>query len=393
MPIRRSPRVVRKPTRTGRKLKQSFSAYGMDRLAAAYNKGFMGGRRGGKRKGWIAQDKAMIRSTTAEGGDYSQFTEKRIQTGYKKKVTLPSLVKEVRQKAETMLYRFGGMTGGGIGNGYFWCNKLVNDVNDSMPLYLFDLTSINNVVNGVTTTAQPLRRCKVSPSGAVSWDSVNGLNATGAVSDRWVDEKAPSTSTTLDFPHEKSRLLWTDVRLNLYGAKAKATKFIIQVIKLNDDCLDPEKAARFQSPSYEFQKHNAFYQGLLKPNVYNPLALTSAGQIAKNYKVLKTYTTIIQPTSTTESDTNPHMKILKWFMRWDRDINYVERGNFISTLQDFGNEADFAQQINQVSPYTKSRSKLWLMIRSTDYSGTQALNDNAKHASFDMTIRACHVPN
>lgn len=398
MPIRRTRRIVRKPRRTGRKLKQSFSAYGMDRLAAAYKRGAFGGMRGTRRKGWIQSDKAMItraNNASVQGGDYSQFTEKRLVTGRKKKVTLARLTKEVHQKSEPTIYRFGGMNQGPGANGYFWCNKVISAdaITDSLPLYMYDLTSCINIVNGVETFAQPLYRAKTTVAdGSITWEYVSGQTNTGASSPNLQLEKATSTSTLPDYPHEKSRLLWTDVRLNLYGAKTKAIKWTIQVVKLLDDCLDPIPTNAPASPNYEYFKKNVFYQGLTKPYCYNPLALTSAGLVTRKYKVLKTYTTVVQPTSTTESDANPHCKILKWFMRWDRDINYSQRGAFLTSGNAFLDDADFAQEISQAAPYTKPSQKIFLMIRASDYTAQSQTNTNSTHGSFDMAIRQCHVP-
>lgn len=397
MPIRRTRRVLRKPFRSGRKLKQSFSAYGMDRLAAASKRGATGRPFGAsRRRGWIAGDKAMIQSGSGVGGgDYSQFTEKRIQTGRKKKVTLARLVKEVRNKAEPTIFRYGGMNRGPAANGFFWCNKVLSDVYEKMPLYMFDLTCVNNVVNGSITAGIPCYRPKIAAGGNFTWDIVPGLKQDGASTNTLIDERVVSSSTLADYPHEKSRLLWNDVRLNLYGATTKAIKWTIQVVKLLDDCLDPQKwnadPSTVGADTYSYQKHNTFYQGLLKPEVYNPLALTSAGQL-RRYKVLKTYTTIIQPTSTTESDANPHTKILKWFMRWDRDISYSQRGGFLTSSADFGLDADFVQEINQASPYANPKTKIWLMIRCNDYNVATAAESSTIHGSFDMTIRSCHVP-
>lgn len=394
MPIRRTRRTLRKPVRrSGRKLKQSFSTYGLDRLATAAKRGAFGRPFGGRRKGWIAQDKAMIGNYSGTGGDYSQFTEARMKSGIKKRTTLPSLVKEVRQKAETTLFRYGGFGLGPGANGFFWCNKQqdLNNPYDFMPLYMYDLTAVNNMVNNVQTLAQPFYRAKsAAGNGSFYWDAVSGLHANGTPFSYLVNEKSTSASTSATLPHLKSRLLWTDVRLNLYGAKTKAIKWTIQVVKLNEDFLDPLDAAKYSSPSYGYQKMNACWQSLLKPSMYNPLALTGPGQ-TRGIKVLKTFTTIIQPTSTTESDANPHTKILKWFMRWDRDINYQQTAQFLPGPSLTGDE-DYVEDINQASPYTKNKSKIWLMIRCTDYSQSQSENTNTIHGSFDMTIRANHVP-
>lgn len=337
----------------------------------------------------------MIRKQGAEGGDYSQFTEKHLVTGRSQPKTLSRLYREVRQKVEPSIFRFGGMNQGPGANGYFWCNKQISGdaTFDFLPIYMYDLTACNNVVNGVYTSAQPFYRAKCAVAdGSIQWDYVNGLTDSGATGNTLLNEKLQSTSSLTTMPHEKSRLLYSDVRLNLYGARNKAIKWVIQVVKILDDALDPipTNAPSSASAPYQWQTKNSFYQGLLKPMTFNPLALTGAEQVSRRMKILKTYSTVIQPTSTTESDVNPHCKILKWFMRWERDLNYEQRGAILTTGATFLNEADFAGQTNQVSPYVKPENKIFLLIRASDYTVQDQQNDNLRHGSFDMTIRLKH---
>lgn len=403
MPIRRTRRVARKPRstrRTGRKLKQSFSAYGMDRIAGALNRGFTGRPFGSRRKGWIQGDREMLRrGYNATGGDYSQFTTETIKSGRKQGRSLMKLYKEVRQKVEPSIFRFGGMLQGPGANGFFWCNKKISgDASfDSLPIYMYDLTAVNNVVNNVYVPAKPFYRAKCAVAdGSIVWDYVDGvtnLGTSGALSSDLIAEKVQSSSSLSTMPHEKSRLLYSDVRLNLYGAKNKAIKWVIQVVKLLDDALDPipTNSPSSASQPYQWQTKNSFYQALLKPYIYNPLALTGAEQVGRRIKVLKTYSTVIQPTSTTESDANPHTKVLKWFMRWDRDLNYENRGAILSTGSTFLDDSDWQSQVNQVSTYVKPNQKIFLMIRCNDYSTQDQQDDNTRHGSFDMTVRLKHA--
>lgn len=344
----------------------------------------------------LAQRWRNKRKQGVSGGDYTQFTEDRLKSGYKKRTTLSRLVKEVRNKDETVIYRFSGMNNFND-NGYFWCGKTINTSTSKtmLPMYMFDLTSCVNVVNNVVTAAQPFQNAQANSGlGTITWDTVGGQLANGTTNTgaSWQYEKMPSSSSTLTTPHEKSRLKWTDVRLNLFGCKNKAIKWCVQVVKLGDEALDPRLSGDLVLATDAQLKHNAFYQGLIKPYTYNPLALTSADRITKNLKVLKTYTTIIQPTSSVENDTDPHIKVLKWFMRWDRDMNYCERANSLTTAADLTEQADFSVQQAQQSCYTNTRSKIFLLIRASAYQAqTDVLPDNTVAPSFDMCVRACHV--
>jgi len=336
--------------------------------------------------------KAVLGS--GSGGDYSQFTTAKMNTGRKSRVTLRSLTKELHSKNETTTIRYGGMNNFND-NGYYWCGKnlLVAGARTDLPVYMFDLTScMNTGTAGISVNANPLFRANVAAAtGVIGWSQGNSLQTDGvSTTTNWFHEKAPSTATSVITPHEKSRLLWTDVRMNLWGAKNKAIKYTVQVVKLLDDVLDPNYVTDTTAGA-GFAKHNSFWQGMTKPYTYNPLALTSIGQL-KGIKVLKTYETIIQPTSSTESDIDPHVKVLKWFMRWDREINYKETASRIGTASDLTEQADYAAQVTTCLGVTKPRAKLWVLIRASAYqSQTDAAVDNTVSPSFDMIVRANHV--
>lgn len=412
--------MPRKYTRKGRGLKQSggtitypYAYPGAQATAAAIaarlrkraTSGILGSARANfprelaYRRMRTATRLMQKRKQGVAGGDYSQFTEVRLKTGSAQPKTLMKLYKEVRQKVEPSIFRYGGMLQGPGANGFFWCNKQVttNADFDLLPLYMYDLTAVNNVVNGVYTPAKPFYRAKMAVAdGSIVWDYVDGvtnLGSSGALSSDLIAEKVQSTSSLSTMPHEKSRLLYSDVRLNLYGSKSKAIKWVIQVVKILDDALDPipTNAPTSASQPYQWQTKNSFYQAALKQYTYNPLALTGAEQFSRRIKILKTFTHILQPTSTTESDVNPHCKILKWFMRWDRDLNYEQRGSILTSGSAFNDDSDWAGQTNQVSTYVKPNQKIFLMIRCNDYSPQAQTNDNTKHGSFDMTVRVKHA--
>lgn len=330
------------------------------------------------------------------GGDYSQFTFAKMKTGYKRKTTLRSLTRELHGKNETSIFRFGAMNPFND-NGFFFCgkNRLTVANRTDLPLYMFDLTSLNNTGSGgAAVTAVPFQRAYIdSAAGFIGWSDVAGENPDGStVTNTWINEKLASTATGIYKPHEKSRLLWTDLRLNLWGAKNKAVKYTIQLVKLNDQALDPRRASALDAGTDDYKKHSAFYQGLIKPYTFNPLSLTSVSKISRYMKVLKTYTTVIQPTSSSENDSDPHVKSLKWFMRWDRDLSYIGTALYLTSATELNEDGDYAYQNSENSAYVLPRQKIFLMIRATAYQEqVDAGVDNTVSPSFDMTVRACHV--
>lgn len=330
--------------------------------------------------------KAILGS--GSGGDYTQFSTASLKSGRKKRVNLPSLVKEVRARNETTIFRFQGIKE--FDNwGNYWMSKFNTVDNNYMPMYCYDLTSINNSGRTGPVQAQPFGRFYVEgTTGVVKFNQVFGQTPAGVGDLGLQVEKSASTSSTLEFPHNKSRLLWNQVSMNLWGAKQKAVKYTVQIVKL-DSTLDPWEMGSLISGTNDYQKCQAFYQSLIKPLTYNPIATTSTN-LQKYMKVLKTYTTVIQPTSSTENDADPHAKILKWFMRWDRDFNYEHSAKTITGTELF-NEPDFAQQRQENTAYTSSSQKIFLLVRATCYSLTTT-EESTVSGSFDICVRSCHVP-
>lgn len=335
------------------------------------------------------------RTAPAETGGYSQVQSTTMKSGRKPRMTLGRLVKEVHNKNESTTLRYSGMNDFND-NGYYWCGKntLTASGRTDLPMYMVDLTSVNNTtIGGTLIYGNPMYRAAVTTAtGAIQWTGGAAQHpTTGVATPNWFYEKQPAPTTAISNPHEKSRLLWTDVRLNLWGAKNKSIKYTVQVIKLLDDCIDPLFPATSTDPA-SLAKHTAFWQGMIKPYTFNPLALTSASVVSRRIKVLKTYETVIQATSSTENDVDPHVRVLKWFMRWDRDFNYAETAAILDTGTELINEADYALQNTEYTNFTRPKAKIWLLIRAAAYAGqTDSTVDNTVSPSFDACFRAHHI--
>lgn len=327
-------------------------------------------------------------------GDYNQISVARLQTGRKKRVTLGWLNKQMQAKNELTVYRWNGLKSFDD-NGYYFIGKHFNALGNiiNCPLYLYDLTGIINTTSSGVQNAICLKRMTLTtPTGLVGWtDQLHLLSDGSSTSAGIALESASTASSVVNYPHQTSILKWHDVKMNLWGAKARAVKYVIQVIKIDDEILDPwtVKAAAAGGTADD-NKYQAFWQSMVKPYAYNPIAYVDP-KMKQKYKVLKTYSCIIQPTSTTESDADPHVKTLNWFMRWDRIIDYSQDSARFTGVNDVVNEADF---LNEEAKYgattTDTKSKLFLLIRAQSTFQSETV-DNTNMPSFDLMVRAAHV--
>lgn len=329
------------------------------------------------------------KQSEVQGGDYTQFTESHIKSGKYNKLSLRNLSRYVKAQEEPLLLRWNGVKNFDD-YGYHPCGRDTSDATYTrLPLYMFDLTSTINSSLGSYTAASPLFRLQiVKASGTIAWQQISGLQADGATTSTEIQyEKNPTYSTLTSSPYDKSLLKWTDVRLNLWGAKNKAIKYTIAIVKLLDPDLDPYEQTYNRSTN---NKHSAHWQQVIKPYTFNPVSSTGAG-LSKRIKVLKTFTKIIQPTTSTENDVDPHAHILKWFMKWDRMLSYKESPPYITTATDLISQADFSTSVARVSTRADPKQKLWLMVTASAYSDTVGF-DAATAASFDLSVRTCHIP-
>lgn len=329
-------------------------------------------------------------------GDYSQMTESRMSMGKYKALTLSNLAKQVRVNDEPTIYRFQGVKTFDD-NGYYFCGKSAASGARPVPMYMYDLTSCVNVYGGAATTvaAIPFLRASIADAtGVVSWVPQSGVQADGTTASTALQvERAPSSGVGTNYPHLHSRLQWTDVKMNLWGAKTKATKYVIQVVQLQDELLDPLNSGSgnvtLAAGYSESQRFSAFWQSQIKQFTFNPITESVGGKESKQIKVLKTFTKIIQPTSSTENDTDPHCHTLRWFMKWDQDLDYNTRGAFVLG-DDLTGQADYANVTNQSWAYVQPKSKIWLYIRAAAYTG-EVTETNAISPSFDLVARQCHI--
>lgn len=342
----------------------------------------------------LAPKRSVSVQTTAVGTQtdgYNQMTIDRIRTGYKPKTTLSRLTKEVRQRSETTIYRFQGLKSFDD-NGYYFasCGLDAASTKTLMPCYIYDLTAIQNVgTGGSVVGAQPLRRATWNLSTSnIGWDTISGIQNDGTTTNSTILVEKRPTASTLSFPHEKSRLLWTDVKMNLWGTQNKPTEWTIQLVKFYDDNFDP-----WNTPTNQVE-HTTFWQSQLKHYVYNPIATTSQGIVRRGMKVLKSYSKVIQPTANYENDPDPHAVTLKWFSKWYRDISYKNGGRVLDG--DIGNTIlapDFISTTTseQNKEYTDTKHKIFLLIRAKVFQRQDMPTvNNTVSPSFDLVVRTCH---
>lgn len=289
----------------------------------------------------------------------------------------------------------------GFGN-YWMENRQVLGIRH-LPWYMMDLTGVNNMVGTppVLSSVRPFLQMKQDPAtGNIFFDVIGGLAADGVTASvQYIAEKAPTKagaalSDVTIAPFGRSMIQSASISANLWGATAKATKYMVQVVQIKDDDLVPDHtAASFGTEvTKATPKRNDFYQNMIKSWTFNPIA-TTGGLQARKYKVLKSQTITIEPNPTTDGDADPQCVVYKAFLKLNKICKYEETSAFLTSDVHTNDQANYAvntgaQVTNQVNP----TSRIYLVIRATNYGRDATdLNSNTVTPSFDLSVRIRHT--
>ncbi len=184
---------------------------------------------------------------------------------------------------------------------------------------------------------------------------------------------------------------YTHLKMNIWGAKSRAVRWQIDVLKPLSDEVNPFHWA--QGVPMDTVAAQA-YEEMLKQYTFNPISKIDH-YVKRNFKTVKSISFIIQPTSTTETDQDPHVKTIDWFMRVNQMLNFdkvTRNSDGVYTMQD-GNSLKTAVQedtrtVHQTSEYPRDKQVLLLMIRASDYSPATASFSNVIHGSYDIDFRS-----
>jgi len=188
------------------------------------------------------------------------------------------------------------------------------------------------------------------------------------------------------------------ISANLWGATAKATKYMVQIVRIMDEDLVPFHTAPATGLPITFatdvpnatSRRNDFYQHMIKSWTFNPIS-TTGGLFARKYKVLKTQTITIEPNPTTDGDADPQCVVYKAFLKLNKICNYEEAAVVLNTDTDLNDQADYAvNTASQITTQMEPKRRIYLVIRATNYGSDGAADLNTVTPSFDLSVRIKH---
>lgn len=262
----------------------------------------------------------------------------------------------------------------------------------TLPCYLVNLTALPGCFHPGVLVAKYNQS-----SGIIQWDTVNGLDASGANNTGFLN-----LYSNPDYPSNSQPVVHfgrANIKCMLYGQKKRPTRIKLSLVKFNDPDVAPygDNLGGFLEQQWNttpgtLTPHQAFWQARMRHALTHPAETGTAGTITwkGKMKTIKSETYLLEASNTTDADTNVHTKMITWSHAIDKNMNMRVAPTSIETNAQFTN----AQYTNVdvsgsrgMSKDVKTTDRIFLLIEAEHYGGQTAVwPDLDYNASFDLNV-------
>lgn len=375
-----------------------------------------GAKRAATKRKAVVKSRRRVRPRTGGDGD-GQMLYSRLKRNYGsyKPMTLRNLNSRVKAYEDKIIFAFRHITPfTSKGGAKFLQNydSIANAgyVTSFLPCHFYDITAVNNFINGTFYAAQPALEVRsITPNNpsAGFTNTVMGVipayDNTGTYTTTLTAEKikAGGSGQQHAYSLNKSILKWADIKLICHGAANYPTKYDIAFVQFNRPRYTPHSVGTngFDEANSAYKDIDEFYNYLIRPFNTSPLAVEGSSQFRNGIKVLHRINFTIQPRDVSDSGTVVPFKEIKIFRKFDRLCNYdwmnnpqVQKGGITST-------AEYPTWYGSNSNHVYPTKRIYMMIRATAHKQLVDAEGNLPPAdtwpdfwpSYDFNIRTCHT--
>lgn len=288
-----------------------------------------------------------------------------------------------------------GATDSNFFPGYYQIGKGVSAGagNMLMPLYICDLTRINNV-SGQPTEA--FQRLFIGDNGNPGFASVTAQLPTGVdtTSASFLLESYESNQPSFVCKNVQPR--WYDIRMKLYGARKQSVTYDVMLVQFPDEWLIPNISTTAAPSIYDSAHRAQFWQQIARSCITN----TIFPQLAdwwKGLKVLRQRRFVLPASSSTDLDVNPESVDFKLFVKDTRVIGYRTDQVYYAADTEIDSMKWTPSGINSANSASTNdpvnyRKRTFLIIKATDMTATKSgagdqQDDMDDTPSFDFVVR------
>lgn len=329
-----------------------------------------------------------------EGQDVGQLQWSRVRRVTGRMVTRNVANQRLLNAArETVLYGFRNLKNFDDYGALSLYKEVQGNIN-YMPMAVYLLNGCNRMYGGQTNYCVPGKRLYFDNTlKRYKWSSISGVTGTGSVSNQLQNIYSSKSGFGGSNVSDMGRAAyhdWTHIKLNCWGAKNKAVRWLIQLVTPLDDEVCPWPYSGLELSPTAAQT----WEARIKQFTFNPIASMNWHK-RPALKVLKSHSFIINPTESTENDPDPQVKTLKWFVRRNRVLNFgdntrTQDGQYqTSDVGELSSVADDSLVLHHdYVPYPRSKQQLYLIVQCTDYSSPAETFSNTLHGSYDIDFRS-----
>jgi len=257
---------------------------------------------------------------------------------------------------------------------------------DSWPVYCFNLTTI---VQGTNQPAPMYRLLSDNLTGRYYWSAQDGILSSGSFSP-FLNVRNSVNVTSSGILSPKAVLDWARIRMILYCPATRPVKYRVRIVQFYDDEVVPEFQTANGTPLNPNVDLSVWAANYLKPIVGNPIS--SSGMKSQRIKILHSRTFTLEPGQTDDKDTNPGRRIVDWFLKLGRVVNFYNRRSITTTNPVSGQESVVTTGTNNlVNTPVVARQRVYCLIDAGAYErfGKPAAPnefDANIHGSFDCNF-------
>lgn len=358
-----------------------------------------------RRKGAGPSKKARTTRTTRRTRRTPVTTKRRTRKSYREnhstetketRLTVParapSVMRLLKAQLEPQWYRVQGVSQFDTSTGFYaLANRTAAAPFDNiLPMHIWDLTSTINYQWGTVQKADAGFFCTKNANSANCFplnaqDPQGGVPPIATPNSQWYVEN--NSGGMDDLPKRKVMHEWTSIKLNLYGVRKRATKFVCQLVMVTREAADFIDAASTSTEKLKLMDY------LVRPFMYSNLN-SGDPQSKSLYKVLKSYETTLSPITSDEyagTTSVPHIQTLNWFVKHNRVRHYDwKRTMPTPNLNSAGYDA---QAPPWISTRTAPTTRVYLVLRALSPEARAVDNPNLRdpdpisEPSYDIVIR------
>lgn len=324
-----------------------------------------------------------------DSGGYNQWNTHRSRSGTGLK-RLQRISKLINNNIAPIRFRFSKIKAFDDNGSVFVTHgpTAVAGVNQA-PIKIFELTGAVQGATGFSAIGG-FTPCYNTTTGEVTFQAQAGSSAAGVLSEFVQVEQQVRLTSNIG---RRSLLDWTRCRLNVWGKTSRPSRVTVSIVQFNNEGCVPD--INLPQPGQSRLDRNECWQEIMKPLISNPISSrikTGRESVRKPFmRVLKSTTYIIDPTSTTENDADPHVKTIDMFHRWNRSLSYEGTSpNSTGTQLIEPDQYAVADEASNDEPSPRPTQRLYLMI--TSWTGASvATPSTANSVSIDWNIQMRHT--